>query len=106
MKLIALVFAALVTLPSHDHLWPIIAPFGHHLVKSATNSPKHPTATSPAKTYSANSQFSIVLVSDPTSDAVRLILRHKQRENRALLVCIAALMAMLMMGIIKLVRGL
>jgi hypothetical protein len=44
-------------------------------------------------------------VSDATSEAVKVMLRHKQRENRALIVCIVALLALFVMGVIKMVRG-
>lgn len=42
--------------------------------------------------------LSIALVSDTTSEVVRVILHHKERENLALWICIAALIAILVMG--------
>jgi hypothetical protein len=55
--------------------------------------------------YSECSHRSMLLVSDETSEAVRVILLHKQRENGALLVCIVALLAMFVMGVIKLIQS-
>ena len=76
-----------------------------HSVKSAMYSPKHAMATSAVHACSAYSHTSMLVVNDATSDAVRVILRHKRRENRALIVCIVALLAMFVMGIIKAIKS-
>jgi len=64
-------------------------------LKSATYSPAQATVTNPANMYSATSQRDRDLANDETSDAVRIILVHKRRENAVLLVCITALVAIL-----------
>jgi len=47
----------------------------------------------------------MVLVHDVTFDAVRVILRHKKRENRALLVWTAARVIMLVMEIVRTIKS-
>src|SRR5205807_3297396 len=51
-----------------------LIPFVSQSVNSAMYSPKHPIVTSPAKQYSLISHQNSFVVSDATSDAVRVIL--------------------------------
>ncbi len=71
-----------------------------NFVNSATYSPAQASVTNAAKIYSAYSQYPSDEFKDETSDVIRIILRHKQRERIALLICLASLLAMLVMKII------
>lgn len=73
-------------------------------VKSETNSPKHAIVTRPAQTYSASSQYDNELAIDPTSEAVKLILNHRQRERRILIFLALVLGALFLTKLIALIR--
>jgi hypothetical protein len=57
-------------------------------VKLATNSPTQPRNTIAVEIYPNHSQQLNDAFRDPTSESVRIILRHQKREQRDLIACL------------------
>ena len=80
-----------------------LLPVLYHLgLKSAAYSPKQAAATINEKKYSPRSHQESALDSAETSDAVRIILTHKRRENGALWICIVSLSCLFVVKLISL----
>ena len=81
------------------------SPLVNHLVKLAMYSPAQESVTSAAKKYSACSHHQRDRASDPTSEAVRIMLDHQKRERWVLIFLIIVLSLMLLMKLIAYGRG-
>src|SRR5207245_6063516 len=64
-------------------------------VNSAMNSPIHPTPTTAVEAYPNHSHQRMAAFNDATSESVRIILDHKKREERSLMVCFVEVVAVI-----------